>query len=278
MMTVVLACGARVILLSIFLAIAPFVRSRTSYMCLPGTKNPNCFRVLISGAGPAGLLSAHALMQHSRKFGSNPLYRIRILDSRGDPRLLDSSKSSRSYSLGLNIRGQSAVKYFDSDHYLWNAINLEGVESDSFFLHIGNKFKLQIRKPLKKNSKQMIPPTLLIPRYRLCAALLDTLEKAKNLHSESAQNSSYPIDVTFDVALSSVDLNKKIAYLSDGTSEAYDLIIGSDGVNSALRKQMELEDSPEEPFICEESLLPGKFKVKFLSSRNIEFLSLINFE
>ena len=58
-------------------------------------------KVLIAGAGPAGLLTANSLSLHRDR---NLITDIYVYEARGDPRKLESGP--RSYSLGLNIRGQ----------------------------------------------------------------------------------------------------------------------------------------------------------------------------
>jgi hypothetical protein len=89
-------------------------------------------RVVISGMGPAGLLTAHSLLSRGDR------YEVLLAESRGDPR--KSADSPRAYSLGLNVRGQKAIKEFDKpgrSYGLFKRIQDKGVFSDSFFLHLG---------------------------------------------------------------------------------------------------------------------------------------------
>lgn len=228
-------------------------------------------KVLIAGGGPAGLLAAHCLLSRNEK------YEVEIVESREDPR--QTQAGPRSYSLGLNIRGQAAINYFDKPNRspgLWQSLKKLGVESDSFFLHIGSK-KIQLRKPAIKDdsNEETVPPTLLIPRNKLCVGMLENLE---TLYSASGR-----LSVTFNSKLLSVDLENKVAnfdevrHLVEGTvkvSKQYDLIIGADGVQSELRNAMKLEgESPTvgagvdsslqnlNSFKCEEVILPGQYKV-----------------
>jgi kynurenine 3-monooxygenase len=228
-------------------------------------------KVLIAGGGPAGLLAAHCLLSRNDK------YEVEIVESREDPR--QTQAGPRSYSLGLNIRGQAAINYFDNPKRspgLWQSLKKLGVESDSFFLHIGSK-KIQLRKPAAKDESKedSVPPTLLIPRNKLCVGMLENLE---TLHSASGR-----LSVTFNSKLLSVDLENKVAnfdeqrHLVEGAvkvSKQYDLIIGADGVQSELRNAMKLEgESPTvgsgvdsslenvKSFRCEEVILPGQYKV-----------------
>lgn len=250
---------------------------------------PNQKQVLVVGAGPAGLLTAHALL-------SRPGYDVRIIDNRGDPRKEEAEMGPRAYSLGLNIRGQSALKYFDvpdRSEGLLKTVAAEGVECDSFYLHLG-KTKLQIRKPSPPpkegdneddTSKDVpVPPTVLIPRNRLCASMLNHLND-----TYSQGDSANRLDVTYNCALTIVDLSTHTAELTvqhelevqdDGEeggsttsiipkSEevSYDMIIGCDGVQSKLREAIKKRsdetsptDSPDH-FQTEDIELPGKYKV-----------------
>jgi len=213
---------------------------------------PKKVQVLISGGGPAGILSAHCLLSRRAPNANDNirqnLYEVDLVESRDDPR--NEAAGPRAYSLGLNCRGQSAIKYFDTEQRslgLWNAIKNEGVESDSFFLHIGKR-KIQIRKP-SENNLEGPPPTLMIPRNKLCGAMLNSLEK----------NYKGLFNIRFRTKVEKLDLNSRVARFSDGTEKQYDLILGADGVNSAIRSAMESHKIPD--FVSEEVVLPGGYKV-----------------
>ena len=230
------------------------------------------FKVLIAGGGPCGLLAAHCLLSRGDKF------KVDIHESREDPRA--TIAGPRAYSLGLNIRGQSAVKYFDQPSRspgLWESIFCRGVESESFFLHIGS-MKIPIRKPRKQqgstDASTTAVPTLLIPRNKLCEGMLESLE--------STYSSTGRLNVYFNSRLTTVNLDKGIAEFEVSKNaesgaptivqeESYDLIIGADGVQSVLRSTLEqqaknidtadVEDSSLTPFRSESVVLPGQYKV-----------------
>lgn len=239
---------------------------------IPLSKRKN---VVIAGGGPAGLLVAHCLLARGDR------YNVEIVESREDPR--QTVAGPRSYSLGLNIRGQAAINHFDvpkKSPGLWGALTPLGVESDSFFLHIGSR-KIHLRKPQKEDSTiakietpvegPEVPPTLLIPRNKLCVGMLQNLE---NLYAGSGR-----LTMTFNSRLIGVDLVNQVAefdekrFLVEGSlkvNKPYDLIVGADGVTSLLRDAMQAEGElgPVGAFRSESITLPGQYKV-MLQVQNI---------
>lgn len=222
--------------------------------CISPTESVKC-RVLVVGTGPAGLLASHCLLSRASK-----QYDINIIESREDPRKVEAGP--RAYSLGLNIRGQTAVEYFDEPSRstgLWDEIMSKGVATDSFFLHIfGRKF--QIRKPAAKTDTDVKstnpPPTILLARNKLSEAMLDVIER---VYGQSGK-----LKIEFNSRLQSVNLEKRTAVV-DGKEREYDLLIGADGVQSVVRQAVATSstDNPSSDgsFETEEVVLPGKFKV-----------------
>ena len=202
-------------------------------------------RVLIVGAGPAGLLTAHCLL-------SRPVdYQVQIIESRDPPEL--EGVGIRAYSLGLNIRGQMALKHFDQPHRsagLWEAIRSTGVESDAFYLHIKNR-SIPIRKPQTSSLSSEVPPTVLLPRNKLCEALRNHLLERYGPNK---------LNIMYSCPLERVDINNHKAYFNSGQEYDYDLLIGSDGVQSIVRK--ELFGTYSLPsYQTQVNTLPGEFKV-----------------
>jgi len=134
---------------------------------------------------------------------------------------------------------------------LWDRIRGEGVFSETFWLHIG-KLKLNIRKPVPNSdsddkNKLIPPPTLMIPRNKLVQSLVDVA------HSTYGDR----FKIKYNTKCTSIDINTKVAYFSDGTSSDYDLLIGSDGANSEVRNAL----SKQSNIKVEENILPGQYKV-----------------
>ena len=123
-------------------------------------------KVIIAGAGPAGLLAAHTLLSRYSPDRRDFLYDVMVVEKGADPR--GEVAGPRAYSLGLNVRGQAAIRSLDApgrSFGLWHAVRREGVFSEEFWIHIG-KLKLAIRKKAKPGGRLQPPPTLMIPRNR----------------------------------------------------------------------------------------------------------------
>lgn len=209
-------------------------------------------RVCIAGGGPAGLLTAHTLLHRSDRE-----YEVHLFDGLSDPRQL--TAGPRAYSLGLNLRGQNAIKNLAekyNDPFLYPLIEREGVYCDSFYVHLLGQ-KIIARKPqsqkLSSSSQAVVPPTLLIPRNRLSAAILIDIEQKYK-----------PIGrffTKFDVKVISADLKRKEVLLSDGRVFRYDLLVGADGLSSAVRESMVQQSTDLNPIQCDVVDLEGKYKV-----------------
>ena len=142
--------------------------------------------VIISGAGPSGLLVAHLLLKQGA--------RVSIYESRPDPREISNKggySAGFAYALGLGIRGRSAIQRVDSE--LWQAVRQKGNECDRFRLHVGplniklrdssrpsifQRLKRFVGKNKNSDGKRVtIEPSLLLYQTDLCISLMDELER-----------------------------------------------------------------------------------------------------
>ena len=126
-------------------------------------------KVLIVGAGPAGLPAAHCLL--CRK-SSNLSYLVHLVDARGEP--AKEGVGPRAYAIGISTRGQNALHYFDTparSRGLLDHVKALSVPIKETFLHIDSK-NVQVRR---RDGNQ--PPSLLLPRNIFAKAYSQVFEK-----------------------------------------------------------------------------------------------------
>ena len=194
-------------------------------------------KVSIVGGGPSGLLVAHRLL--------NAGATVTLFERR--PRPGNVTLESRAYALGVGIRGRTAIQSVDMN--LWQAVKRRGFSSERFILHIG-PFSIRLRD--EGDGKSNTEPSLLLYQSDLCGALTDELE--------ARWKDSGRLRLNFDCGVSELSLQTKSLVHSENKKvvERFDLVIGCDGVNSIVRKQIAADWSD---FQSNQELLPGVFKV-----------------
>jgi kynurenine 3-monooxygenase len=132
---------------------------------------------------------------------------------------------------------------------LWQTVKQRGFSSERFILHIG---PLSIRLRDEGDSKDNTEPSLLLYQSDLCGALADELELR--------WMGSGRLRLNFNCGVSELNLQQQSLVHSDSKKlvERFDLVIGCDGVNSIVRKQIATAWSD---FQSTQELLPGVFKV-----------------
>ncbi|HYW18064.1 MAG TPA: NAD(P)/FAD-dependent oxidoreductase [Nodularia sp. (in: cyanobacteria)] len=198
-------------------------------------------KVAIIGAGPSGILLAHYLLRRGDK------YQINIYERRSDPRVLSFSKS-RTFPISLNERGMSALRQIEG---LEAAIKAVSVEMTGTLFHQKNgKSRLTPRKN----------PLVTLDRTNLVIVLLKELSQK---YDESR------LKIHFDCQCTSVDFAAKtVTFQSIAEKQKhdftvdYDLLIGTDGANSAVREGF----LGTEHFECEQKYYPTDYKSIFLDN------------
>lgn len=186
----------------------------------------------IVGSGPSGLLVAHYLLQAGAT--------VQMLESRSnDLGTLD----ERAYALGIGMRGRTAIRGVDEN--LWDAVKSKGYESERFTLYIGG-FPFKLRDGTKDDT---LEPSVLMYQSDLCAAMLDEL---------TSRFDSRKFSIQFGQNISTCDFEKKTISSEEQNFGPFDLVVGCDGVNSAVRNSIK---STTRMFQVEKSDLPGLFKV-----------------
>jgi kynurenine 3-monooxygenase len=196
-------------------------------------------KVVIIGAGPAGLLLAHYLLRRDK-------YRVELYEQRPDPRLLDISQD-RTFPISLQERGRKALRQISGLE--------EAIAANSVFC-TGTKLHLQNRKPRE------IPravPILTIDRNRLMLILLQHLTQTYT---------SDQLTLKFSCQCVELDRQAKTVTIQPQQDEvftrSYDCLVAADGARSLIRDHL-VQDRDLQ---CEQNYTPDAYKSVFISRSN----------
>jgi kynurenine 3-monooxygenase len=196
-------------------------------------------KVVIIGAGPAGLLLAHYLLRRGR-------YRVEIYERRSDMRLMDVSQD-RTFPISLQERGRKAIR---------EIAGLEEAISAAIVFCNGTKI---YRKQGKARKIPRAIPILSIDRNRLVKVLLQHLTQ------------TYPSEkliVKFGCQCVQVDRSAKTVTMQPEQGEAfsiaYDRLVAADGSRSQIRDILVQEAALQ----CEQNYVPDAYKSVFLPRLN----------
>lgn len=196
-------------------------------------------KVVIIGAGPAGLLLAHYLLRRGK-------YEVAVYERRPDPRFIDSSQD-RTFPISLQERGRKALRSIPG---LEEAIATESVFCNGTIVYN------------RKGKPRTVPresPNLTIDRNRLVLILLQRLIE------------TYPVDrvtVQFGCTCTHIDHSAKTATVQPQQGEpftvSYDRLVGADGARSAVRADLVQTSDLK----AEQIYLSDAYKSVFLSRVN----------
>jgi kynurenine 3-monooxygenase len=200
-------------------------------------------KVVIVGAGPAGLLLAHYLLQRGE-------YSIQIYERRPDPRQIE-PKHRRTYPITLQTRGLAAIQPIPG---LEAALTEQGTWADESTFHTG-----------KGNPRTMNweTPLLMIDRNQLTQSLLQHLlqDEAEGVAYKTAHGSS--VSVRFNCTCVRVNRDDRSITLEPEQGETFedhfDYLVGADGVSSQVRTSLEDQSALE----CQVELAPEAYKSLF---------------
>ncbi|PZD70491.1 Kynurenine 3-monooxygenase [Acaryochloris thomasi RCC1774] len=189
-------------------------------------------KIVIIGAGPAGLLLAHYILRRGR-------YRVEIYERRPDPRLVKQSQQ-RTFPLTLQLRGMNAIRTIPG---LEAALVEKGIWSRGAMLHRKTGSPRQIERKM---------PLLLTDRNQLIQVLLQQLVER---HKES-------VTVTFDCPCISVE--ERAVTLQPQAGETFtvpfDQLVGADGARSQVREALENKGLLH----SQQSVVPDVYKSLFV--------------
>ncbi|ACK64894.1 Kynurenine 3-monooxygenase [Rippkaea orientalis PCC 8801] len=198
-------------------------------------------KVVIIGAGPAGLLLAHYLLSRGK-------YQIEIYESR---RLQDITEITayRTFPLSLQERGRKAIRM------------IPGLEEAIIANSIFCRGTLIYRKRGKPRNIKRNNPILTIDRNRLVAIFYQKL--LDNYSSEQ-------LKIHFGCEAIQIDSPAHIITLQPQTGDSftvnYDILIGADGANSRVRNYLNAQRGLQ----CHQQYVPDSYKSLCLNRLNSE--------
>lgn len=212
-------------------------------------------KIIIVGAGPAGLLLAHDLVRREN-------YDIILLEKRPDPWVVVHSnlQTLRSFPIALNLRGLSSLDKFVG---LQAAIEEEGIYCKGVCLHNARSRRYKPPRVIMRSV-----PSLSVDRNRMTMTILNELRKV-----EPAKNTA--LSIRFDTELGEIvslydnEANGRISLRvtsneSRGKSAVItcDHLVAADGGNSVIRRYLVTQGGL---INCSEKEIPDDYKTIFLS-------------
>ena len=195
-------------------------------------------KATIVGAGPAGLLLAHYLLQRR--------YQVSLYDRRPDPRQIDADQR-RSFPISLQTRGQKAIQGVPG---LEAAVANHSLFCQGTVIHNGKK-----SRDIRRQEKVMA-----VDRNQMVLTFLEEL---------TARYQAPELTVEFDCTCDRLDSRAQTLTFLDAKDEAfsvsYDRLIGADGANSQIRTQLAERDG----FNYEQSYVSDAYKSLFLNRTNL---------
>jgi len=192
-------------------------------------------RVVISGAGPSGLLLACLLLKRNKETTSGTKYHVTLLDSRVDVGLLDVEtelKSYRSWMIGLAGHGLDALREIPELYNKYVQQPHVGVKLEHLSLILGTKEMKSSVKDVEKSTGN--GELYIVDRNFIVAAIarfMDVEHGDDPLLTRRYRTKMMYVDYEKRRALvRGVDDDSEECYLD------YDLLIGADGARSVVRE------------------------------------------
>jgi len=212
-------------------------------MCGP-TNTRERKNVVISGAGPAGLLLSSLLLNKNKDESCSVTYDVTLLDGRPDYGSFTKqqlTENHRSWMLGLADHGMDAIKTLPALYE--NYVKGEGINLREFNIYLGEKRitgKIEDFEAVTRYRKSLgedvhISEGYIVDRNFIVAALArylkETHENDPHYTSRYETKCQYVDYENRRVLVRDVNTNKE-EYLG------YDLLVGCDGVRSVVREAL----------------------------------------
>lgn len=198
--------------------------------------------LVIIGAGPAGLLLAHSLLQRGT-------YRVLLFDRRPDPRST-SETSNRTFPISLQERGRKALRAIPG---LEDAIAAQSTPCRGTVIY---RKRGNPRRISRKNA------ILSIERHRLVGILLQQLTATYGPEHLTVQFGCRAIEI--NPAAQTITLQPETG---DRFTVTYDVLVGADGARSRVRQAL-VESGQIQ---AEETAVPDAYKSVYLRRCAPEF-------
>mmetsp|Transcript_33105 Transcript_33105/g.72109 ORF Transcript_33105/g.72109 Transcript_33105/m.72109 type:complete len:902 (-) Transcript_33105:130-2835(-) len=183
-----------------------------------GEKDGKPLKVVVSGAGPAGLLATHLLLNRSKH------YSVTLLE-RGENFADAQLEVKRSWMIGLGPHGLSAIKRVPG---LYERVRELGIRGKGVFLHLGKK---AISLTPEKSFSDEEHEGYFVDRNWIVSAQMKYLMEQ---HGHSGR-----LEVLFETKVLAVEGDSRTVISKDAKGHEhrhqYDLLLGCDGVRSAVR-------------------------------------------
>ena len=219
-------------------------------MCNPNINNRRSSnrerkRVVISGAGPAGLLLCSLLLNKNKQQDCSVTYDVTLLDGRQDYGSFtkqELSENHRSWMLGLNDHGLDAIRALPALYE--NYVKGEGVLLEEINLYLGAKKLTMNMDSMETVTKFRVSqgedPTagrdnFIVDRNFIVAALARYI---KDTHENDPHYTA-----KYETTCQYVDYENRRVLVRDVNTKneeylSYDLLIGCDGVRSVVREAL----------------------------------------
>lgn len=206
-------------------------------MCAPDSSNSDrtTKRIIVSGAGPAGLLAASLLLARNKEQDCSVTYNVTLIDSREDYGLItktELTEKHRSWMLALADHGMDAIKMLP-DLYT-NYVKGEGIQIQQLNLYLGTK-KIEQSAADTPDEEGRVSEAFVVDRNFIVASLA---RYVKDTHCNDPHFTSM-----YNTSIQYVDYTKHQVYIRDTPSQEecyipYDLLLGCDGVRSTVREAL----------------------------------------
>lgn len=202
--------------------------------------------VVIAGAGPAGILLAINILRRNEHNGNK--YKVTLVDSLADHGEYSDEdlKRHRSWMIGLSAHGLTAIRKIP--RLFEDYVSQVGIKLEHNAIHIGTK--------QFKSSADVAGEGYIVDRNFICAAMARFLNA--NFGNSKSFTRMYDTKVLYVDGENQRLLTRSAADVSGNESYVkYDLLIGCDGVRSAVREAIL---KTHRDFACEVSDIFATFK------------------